>query len=266
MQFYGRISRAILLSAFVVVALVILATRFSPRYPSSQEPTSPPVSESPLANQRPASGPAASDALKPSGGGSASLREQAARVGVETGKNNPDPAQIQTPLNYGRVVPVKVDGNPQAASVLEALKTGRNPERLTAMLPAPPFDKEKFLADPQSYLREIVPGRCQQCAEPSPTTPALQSVGPRFHNMLQGETVTLTVKSAPKSPVNFVSMDTGSFRESNLPCVSVQADEQGLASATFVASAGALNDVNILVASPMASHQVAYKIEISEKK
>jgi hypothetical protein len=75
--------------------------------------------------------------------------------------------------------------------------------------------------------------------------------------------VKLSVKAAPLSPVSFTSFDLGAFQESKLNSVTVQADKQGIAAVTFVATPGTLNDANILAGSPLSSGQVKFVVDIA---
>ena len=61
------------------------------------------------------------------------------------------------PLSYGAIKPVAGDANPQVAMTLEALKTGKNPERVSLMAKLPPFDPAIYQRDPASYLSDHRP-------------------------------------------------------------------------------------------------------------
>ncbi|MCK6472735.1 MAG: hypothetical protein L6R28_13415 [Planctomycetes bacterium] len=159
-------------------------------------------------------------------------------------------------------VPVKADANPQAKSIAEALKTKTHPERLSAMLPPKAFDADAFARNPDLYTQAHEPGRVFQAAQPGRDVPALRAEGSRFHALKQGESAELVVRGKPGAPVSFTTFDMGTFAENKLSTVTVRADDKGLARATFVASAGAINDVNILAASPLASGDVSFKVEV----
>lgn len=168
---------------------------------------------------------------------------------------------------FGSIKPVKGDANPQAASVLEALKSGAQPERLSLMHPpSKPFDQSAFEANPKAYLDVVEPGRVFQTMQPGKDVPALKIVGDGYYRLQQGQTVKLSAQSAPKAPITFTSTDLGAFAENNLNSVTVRADEKGLATVTFVAIAGTLNDVNILAGSPMASGQAHFVVDVEQSK
>jgi hypothetical protein len=183
----------------------------------------------------------------------------------EAGKDLPEELKSAV-FNPGRAQTVPPNATPQAASVAEALKQKNHPERLSALIAPKPFDRAAFERDPESYLKTIEPGRVFQCAQPGENVPVLRAEGSRDFRIEQGGSVKLAVKGAPRSPVTFNSFDMGTFSESKLNTVTVRADEQGVASVTFVATPGAINVANILAASPLASGQVKFAIEIMAKR
>jgi hypothetical protein len=170
-------------------------------------------------------------------------------------------------LGFGRVQPVNGNSSAQAASVLEALKTRSHPERLSLMHPPQKtFDKAAFDANPEAYLNVVEPGRVFQTEQPGKEVTALTVVGSAYKRVIQGDTVVLTVKGVPLAPVTFTSTDMGAFAENKLNSVSVRADDKGVAKVTFVAASGALNDVNIMAGSPLASGQALFKVDIERKR
>ncbi len=170
------------------------------------------------------------------------------------------------PQNFGRAEPVPGNLNPQTKSVQEALKTHAYPERLTAMIqPTSKFDKAKFDASPTDFLNLVEPGRVFLTAEPGSNVPQLKPSTPTYVQIKQGESTKLTVVSAPNYPVTFTSFDMGKFLENELNSVTVKADKDGVASATFSGSSGTLNDVRVLAGSPMASGQVRFVVDVQDK-
>jgi cytoskeletal protein RodZ len=160
-----------------------------------------------------------------------------------------------------RAQPVKANSSPQAASIAEALKNKDHPERLSILTRAERYDPAKI----DEYLRTAGPSRPFDTAQPARDVPALKAVGTTLFRIKQSGSVKLTVKGAPSGVVSATSVDLGTFQESGLNCATVRADKDGVASVTFVASAGAINDVNILVGSPLASGQVKFVVEIEGK-
>ncbi|MFH5806178.1 hypothetical protein [Alienimonas sp. DA493] len=174
---------------------------------------------------------------------------------------DPEAGRPGPPPGYGGRVPIPADANPNARSVAEALRTGEHPERLSALVPAAPFDRAAYEADPQAYLDVVEPGRVWQSLQPGPDVPRVRRVSPTRSEIEQGESVALRARAAPGAPVTFVSFDIGAFRN-RLPVVTVRADDDGLATAVFTATPGTLFDVEILAASPMTSGQLRYLVHV----
>jgi len=163
--------------------------------------------------------------------------------------------------NYGHAPAVPGDANPQVASVVAAQKSGEHAERLSPFIAPAPFDPEVYKADPRTYLNTIEPGRVFQTAQPGPRVPRLRAQGRTFVRLVQGETADLVVQAAPGAPVTFLSLDLGTFAN-GLVCTTVQADGQGVATATFKATPGAIANCNVLVGCPLASGQIRFSITI----
>jgi len=69
------------------------------------------------------------------------------------------------------------------------------------------------------------------------------------------------VRATPGAPVTFTSFDLGQF-ENQLTSITVRADDKGIATARFIGSPGTINDVNILVASPVNSGQAKFAVNV----
>ncbi len=165
------------------------------------------------------------------------------------------------PFGIGMIQPIPMNANAHTASLEEAFRAGKYPERWTVMVKPKPFDKAIFLENPQTYLNTIEPGRVYQTAQPAPGVPELKAVGPNYQRVYQGDFVTLTVKGAPKAPVTFTSFDTGAF-ENRLPSITVQSGDRGIASVKFYGTPGTVEDVNILAGSPEAWGQVKFLVVV----
>jgi hypothetical protein len=159
------------------------------------------------------------------------------------------------------VQPVRGDLNPQAASVVEALKNHTHPERLSALVQPAPFDVAKFKADPTAYANEVVPGRVFQSAAPGPNVPVLLPVVPTQLAMVQDQEVILRVRSQPGAAITFSSLDLGRFGN-QLVSQTVIADANGIGSVSFTAGPGTVDAVHVLAGSPMASGQVTFDIMV----
>jgi hypothetical protein len=167
-------------------------------------------------------------------------------------------------LKYGDRRGVPADSSTQAQSVVEALKSGNQPQRLSTLFASETFDREKYEKDPDAYLKVSEPARVFECAQPGPEVPAMRAASDTLVRLAKRDETTLSVAAAPSAPVTFTSFDLGSFKESKLPTVTVKANEKGMATVTFVASAGAVNDVHILAGSPMASGQARFTVVIED--
>lgn len=181
---------------------------------------------------------------------------------------------IKELLDYGATPGVPIDANEQVAAVAEAIKTGRNPERLSvgvAGATARSFDSEKF--DPQSaaydadyraaYLGSPEPGRVWFPAQPGEGVDRIQPLMPSFVKVEQGKDITLRVSGRPGQPVTFTSFDLGFF-ENQLTTITVVANDQGVAEARFQGPPGTISDVNILAASPVLSGRVRLTVHVTQ--
>ena len=65
-------------------------------------------------------------------------------------------------------------------------------------------------------------------------------------------------------PVTLTSFGLGTFLRTGLATVTVPADGDGLASATWVATAGTVGNVSILAGSPERAGQVPFLITVTE--
>lgn len=165
--------------------------------------------------------------------------------------------------NPGRAIQLKGDENPQVRQVFQDLKSPDTPlpNRSTRFQPEP-FDRVAYDRDPEAYLSTVVPGRIFQSAQPGPDVTPIASVGRQYHNVIQGETVTLEVRVEPKQPVTFHTQDVGEF-DNRLTTYTIAADENGLARARYLATTGTLGLVNVIASSPVHSEQVEFVVNVS---
>ena len=114
----------------------------------------------------------------------------------------------ESPLRHALPrLPIEKSDHPQVASVLEAVRSGSHPERLSALVPPKAFDPAAYAADPQAYLSTSEPGRVWQVAQPGRGVPRLVSLAPEMQQVEQGEPVLLKVKVVASAPVTFTSFD-----------------------------------------------------------
>ena len=76
------------------------------------------------------------------------------------------------------------------------------------------------------------------------------------------EKVLLEAKAEPGAPVTFYTPQVVEF-SNRLTTQSVEAAEDGIARATFTATAGTQGLVDILAASPLNSGQLRYRVRVS---
>lgn len=175
----------------------------------------------------------------------------------------PDTAIEPTPSGTPTIAPsARPDLNANVASVVEASRTGKFPERLSPLMAPKPFDPAAFAANPQAYLDIIEPGRVFQSATPGLGVPVLEPKATASFEIPVGGSCTLAVTTAPRSPVTFTALDLGTFPNS-LTSITVQADEQGVASTVYSASGGVIADAQVLAGSPGASGQVKFHVFVT---
>jgi hypothetical protein len=152
----------------------------------------------------------------------------------------------------------------QRQSVVEAVKAGTFPERLSPLVKPKPFDLTRFNADTAAYLATCEPGRAFQSAEGAPGRKALQPAEARNYLINPGKSVKLAVKAEPLAPVTFTTFDKGAFRN-ELPSETVLADKDGIASVLFIATAGTVDEVHILAGSPLSVGTVAFVVQVKSE-
>lgn len=127
---------------------------------------------------------------------------------------------------------------------------------------AEPFDRREYEANPDSYLNKIRPARVFDPAQPGEGVTPLEQITPAFTHVLQGEQVVLRVKADPGMPVAFYTNSSGSFTENLLASVTVKANDDGVATATFKAGKGTNGLIDILAASPVHSRQLQFRVKV----
>lgn len=163
---------------------------------------------------------------------------------------------------YGVTPAVPRNLNPAVQAAVEAIETKSHPERLSVLVPPRAFDAGAYRENPRAYLDTVEPNRVFATAAPGPDVPRLAPVSPRLQMAQQGEPVELRVQAPPGAPVTFSAFDLGTFTETGLTSVTVAANDQGVAMATFVAPPGTIEDVNVLAGSPLASGQMKFVVNV----
>lgn len=157
---------------------------------------------------------------------------------------------------------VDPNANASVTQLVSELKTRQNPSSFSSFAPPEQFDVESYKADPEPYLAKIEPGRVFAPAQPGDGVPPIRSEGKRFHRLKQGESVRLRVAVPSGYPVTFASQDLGQF-DNQLSSITVAAGDDGIAEAVYTASGGTIDLVQILAASPMASGQVKFTVDVA---
>jgi hypothetical protein len=174
----------------------------------------------------------------------------------------PKPPLLKRDGGYPKVA---LDANAQVSQVAEALKTGKNPERYSSFVVPRNFDASEFTKDPegyaQSYASTVEPGRVYAPAQPGLMVPVLRISGNRHSRVIQGESVRLKALAVPYAPVTFSSSGLGQF-DNLLTSITVVADKDGIATASFTATPGTKKNVNILGASPLLAEQIKFTLSI----
>ena len=160
---------------------------------------------------------------------------------------------------FSSVQPVLPSSSPAAKSLYDAIESSENPEFSSPAFSPPPFDLQKYQKDPDAYLDLHVPGRMWQTAQPGEGVPVLVSKSKRRLTLRKGESVRLSVETKPNMPATFTSVDLGTF-DNGLNTISVQADENGVATAAFTASGGVGNMIHVVAASPVATERVQFQV------
>jgi hypothetical protein len=190
----------------------------------------------------------------------ASTTSDATRVTAALAQTPRRPTPVLSPDQ--RVAQVPLDAAAQVASVRDAQAQGRL-ERLSVNARPTPFDLAAYVRDPASYLNVIEPCRIYQTGDPATAEPL---VSPDGRNAVVLTVVPLAghalqVLTWPGYPATFTSLDRGAF-QNGLTSITVQADTDGVATAQFTATAGTMEWVRILAASPQAAGNVTFHIYI----
>lgn len=105
---------------------------------------------------------------------------------------SPDAESFETVV--GRTAPIRRDDNPMVASIAEAVRGGKHPERLSAMIDPEKFDENEYKASREVYLNTVEPGRIWQAKQPREGVTPSQTLSPTYTSVLQGEPVVLKVQ------------------------------------------------------------------------
>lgn len=168
----------------------------------------------------------------------------------------------QTPL----ITDEQIKESKQLQSTIEATK---DPEqfgsRLSPLVKAAPFDKARFKTDKsykEKYLSVAEPSRVYQTDGDSEVK--IKRVTPYYQEVMQGQSITISVQAEANMPVSINSFDLGKFGN-HLTCQTVLADASGVASFEYFGVEGTFNDSNLLVSSPTTRGHVKFVVHTKIK-
>lgn len=179
-------------------------------------------------------------------------------------EEDPEETEIKNP--WGNTPVVSADATPQTKAFAEIVRSEKGLSRLSAIGDVETFDAGRYQKDAgyrKAYLSRPVGARVFAPAQPGSAVSHIKRTSPRYVRLIQGETAILKVKSVPSMPVTFSSFDLGRFQKSQLTTVTVEADEKGVATATFESPQGSAGDITVVAASPVATGQVRFLVNIS---
>ncbi len=144
-----------------------------------------------------------------------------------------------------------------------ALDPKRFPEAYSPDIAPPAFDLEAYGKDPQAYAAQVIPGRCYQVAQPSPTVDLLCPVGSAGFVCPQGTVIDLRAQTDPGMPVTFTSLGLGVFPLTGLTSQTVIADANGLAVAPFGIDEATVGTVLVIAGSPVRAGTASFLIRVA---
>lgn len=199
------------------------------------------------------------------------LTSQFERSGTNRSKDDKSEPFSEVDLHGGETATLPSDTSPASTrAVAAAVDRQDQPQRYAAvsslLANVDRFDPRRFESDAsyrQDYLADALPARVFETAEPGDGVPVLQPVSANYQTIRQGEAVELAVVGEPGMPVSFTSTDLGQFADNGLTSITVQADDGGVATTTFTAGAGTINEVNILAGGPATAGQVKFVVNVA---
>ncbi len=152
------------------------------------------------------------------------------------------------------------DTNEATEYVSQFVRDTARPEVSSVFFKPKPFDRDQFLANPREYLGRVEPGRIFQVSE-NEQAAHIKRDGDFHRRLVQGESTVLRAVAEPNMPVSFYSAQLGQF-DNNLSTITVQANGDGIAEATFTASPGTIGNIEVLAASPTSRGQARFVVRV----
>lgn len=160
----------------------------------------------------------------------------------------------------------QIKESPQLQSVIKAMADPKEKaSHVSALIKVKQFDKSRFKSDEtykEEYLNSAEPGRVFEVDSKSAHKLTRQT--PYYQNVVQGESVNISVKAEPNMPVSITSFDLGKFGN-HLTYQTVLADASGIATFEFFGVEGTFNDTKMLVSSPTSRGQLKFVVHTQIK-
>ena len=168
---------------------------------------------------------------------------------------------------YGKIATVdQTNTNPQKASVIEAIKTGQYPERLSLMAKRQKFNYASYQQEPDEYLNIVVPSRAYETAQPGEGVKRLTRASSKYVETYQEEVVELQITGdVANAPISASALDGGYF-SNDLSAITVQADSSGSATLQFTAGQGVIRNARVISASPLSTGTVSFNVYGKKKR
>ncbi len=113
----------------------------------------------------------------------------------------------------------------------------------------------------EQALRTVDAERIFVTAAPGPGVPALRIEGVSERRITPGRSTDITVRTVPGALTTFASREGGAFPNKQAS-ITVLADDAGLASTTFTATPGTVDDVYVQAGSPGAIGTVSVVVHV----
>ena len=165
------------------------------------------------------------------------------------------------------ITDAQIQESKQLQSAVEATKNpGKYSSRLSPLVRAEAFDKIRFKTDKayrEGYLSTAEPSRVYQVDDSSEYT--IKRKSPYYQEVMQGESVTITVEAEPGMPVSLTSFDLAPLAN-HLTFQTVVADSAGSATFEIFGKEGVFNDSSFLCSAPTCRGQLKFIVNTIIKK
>lgn len=130
-------------------------------------------------------------------------------------------------------------------------------EERSSMAGSGAYDHSVYLADPEAYVKRVVPGRIHHTAMGAEGVPSLMPLSQTDRQVAALGTLEFKVKAMPQVPVTFQTHGLGAFSNQRTT-QTVSSDAEGIATVTWTAIRGTVGDVVVVAACPLAVGQVRF--------